>query len=204
MFAYCGNNPVNREDPTGHAFMQVDYNTSGQPIGMFVDVGCGSASCGLFGANTVSLVEDKEPITERTGTTAYGLSLSGAFGIAGSVAFAVTFDERGNVGFMFTKSIGGGTPSAGINLFKTTTNAPSIQDQAGGGLNMGGSVSVGPLSAGGEYNMLLAGEDMYHGYTVEAGTGIGLPAEFHAAYSDTNVWEIFNLYEALWGIVIWD
>ena len=29
MFAYCGNNPVNRADPTGHAFMQMRFDTDG-------------------------------------------------------------------------------------------------------------------------------------------------------------------------------
>ena len=29
MFAYCGNNPVNRTDPTGHAFVQMRFDPDG-------------------------------------------------------------------------------------------------------------------------------------------------------------------------------
>lgn len=50
------------------------------------------------------------------------------------------------------------------------------------------------------YNVLLAGDNMYTGYTVSAGVGVGLPVEGHGSYSETTVFGVFNLYEILLGV----
>ena len=201
MFAYCRNNPVMQYDPTGNicmiSFLDKDNSLSAAWLELAVGLG-GRAGSFSFKREMSALIQQ---LTEdAVGTVAYGISLSAAGGFQGSIAFAITFDERGNVGFIFTKSAGAGSPSAGISIFKSKTNAPSITDQAGAGLNIGGSGSFYGVSVGGEYNVLLAGDNMYTGYTVSAGVGVGLPVEGHGSFSETTVFGVFNLYEILLGV----
>ena len=42
MFAYCGNNPANRADPSGCAYVQIDYNLEGSVDRLFFVLGGGS------------------------------------------------------------------------------------------------------------------------------------------------------------------
>lgn len=94
-------------------------------------------------------------------------------------------------------------PSWGFGGYKTYTNAPEISDQAGPGVQTGGSVSFGP-SVGGDYVMLInpnTGET-YHGGTITAGIGWDIiPVELHGDASYSWVWDI-NLYDV--GIAIID
>ena len=57
MFAYCGNNPVNRADPSGHAFVQVCFDTDGgiQMLGPCMWGGGGGGGGGVaYAASAVS------------------------------------------------------------------------------------------------------------------------------------------------------
>lgn len=45
MFAYCGNNPANRADPSGSAFVHVAYNFDGVSNSMFLILGGGGGGC---------------------------------------------------------------------------------------------------------------------------------------------------------------
>ena len=117
---------------------------------------------------------------------------AGLLGATVAVTFGYTYDDNDNFGFYATVSIGAGTPSAGISGSVTKTNAPTIYDQRGWGLSMGGSVSpaIPFLSVGGDYNMLLDDtfSPAYSGVTTNVGVGVGLPAEWHGTFDYTWVW----------------
>ena len=52
MFAYCGNNPANRVDLTGHAFMQMRFDPDGA-LNMLAPILLGGGSGGFSSENTV-------------------------------------------------------------------------------------------------------------------------------------------------------
>ena len=187
MFAYCGNNPVSRVDATGCAFVQINYNLDGLPNDLFPEIG-GGCACALAAAGSISSALKKD-ISKQDGTTSRGITFSAAYIVAVAVSFGFTNDHNGNFGFYLTLSVGGGTPTAGISKSRAKTNAPTIFDQRGWGMSMGGSVSpvVLPISVGGEYNMLLNDQFdyTYSGFTTNVGAGIGLPAEWHGTIDHT-------------------
>ena len=57
MFAYCGNDPVNKADPTGCAFVNIDWDFDGLPNSLFPEFGAGFA-----GGNAVVAATKSDPV----------------------------------------------------------------------------------------------------------------------------------------------
>ena len=64
MFAYCGNNPVNRKDPTGHSFVVA--------LIVAVVVGC---AVGLSGCSANEPSSNTEPYSNQANCYAYAMKL---------------------------------------------------------------------------------------------------------------------------------
>ena len=80
MFAYCGNNPVNREDPTGHAFVQMCINFDGVPnvMGSSMWGGCGSggvayAAGAASSSSSVNLTAEKKAVKKFLNNVGEGI-----------------------------------------------------------------------------------------------------------------------------------
>lgn len=70
MFAYCGNNPVNRVDPTGHAFMQMRFDLDGALYMLAPIYWGGARGGGVYGSAGVARSEK----TSGTDTTTSNVS----------------------------------------------------------------------------------------------------------------------------------
>ena len=151
MFAYCGNNPINRVDPTGKKWLKPFLNHVRD-----------------------QLIREKEnAAANRNETTSTGLTASAAIGIGVSASLGLTKDTKGNVGVAFTINGGGGFPSAGAGVYKSKSNAPTIYHQEGFGAVVGASGGPAVVAVGGEYNMTIDQDNncVYHGATVSATYG---------------------------------
>ena len=186
MFAYCGNNPISRLDPTGHSW----WNN--------------------FWRDTKEFWErQKEKASENgTGTGTLGITGSAAFGVGVSMSLGITFDEHGNIGIATTTNTGGGFPSAGIGGFITVTNAPNIYKQNGWGTVVGVSGGPGVLAFGGEYNLMIDSEagKVYNGTTVSATAGLyPTIVEVHGEVGYTSVggFNIFDVFIGIADIMLW-
>ena len=207
MFAYCGNNPVSREDPTGHSYCKVYFDSfSPFDTGLVNVAGCAGGGSGFVGGNCVTTsVNGTEPSQpKRTGTTTRGFSFSATFIVGVCLDIGITYDKKGNIGFLFSYSIVSGSPSIGVSKFVTKTNAPDIYAQEGPGVATGGSASVmGTIaSVGLETSVIMDKDDLsakYVGQTLSGGLGFGPPGEYHASTGNTNVVG-FNIWDVLSAI----
>jgi hypothetical protein len=165
MFAYCLNNAISLVDASGTRSVLNDRAMGGNSSPP---------------AQKTSPVEETIELLEQfaessgSGTITYGLTVSGAFGIAGSASVGITMDRKGNIGISYTVNSGGGFPSVSVGRFVSVNNAPTIYHQEGWGTVVG--VSGGPevIAVGGEYNMLIdqANNTVYHGGTVSVTAGL--------------------------------
>jgi len=169
MYAYCLNNPVVGYDPTGHS-----------PKTWIKG----------FVGNLIKTVDQKLTTlysSKESGTSTVGINGSAAFGISGSISVGVTFDNQGHIGLIITGALGGGTPSAALSGFVTSTTAPDIFKQRGFGMQTGGSVTLLGATVGYEHSMFQDSDtgEVYQGKTVMGGPGGPLWAELHgeASYS---------------------
>jgi RHS repeat-associated protein len=64
MFAYCGNNPVNRVDPTGYVFINIAWDFDGLPNSLFPEFGTGFA-----GGNAVVAATKSDPVYQYVTNT---------------------------------------------------------------------------------------------------------------------------------------
>lgn len=194
MFSYCLNNPVGYSDATGRLPTKSDILGN-----QFMSYGGYGPYTGYAYFPAPKFIE--KPTEAQPGTTALGVGIGGYYGGGGSYSVAITYDNLGNVGIMGTIEYGGGTPTGGITVSHSTTNAPNIYQQEGPGLTGGAAIALGPtpISVGGDYNILLTAtwEPAYHGYTRTVGVGIGLPAECHGTITDSTIWWSFNIYDVL-------
>ena len=180
MFAYCGNDPVNKFDPTGYSW--------------WTD----------FWENAKDWIEQKkeEAEKEENRTTAVGGTAAAAFGLSASLSLGYTSDTKGNVGIIIAGSIGGGFPSLGAGAFRSVNNAPTIHHQKGLGTSVGGSGGPGAIACGGEYNTIIdtKSDTVYHGYTETVTCGFyPTIVEVHGEASYSFVFGI-NLYDIGIGI----
>ena len=74
MFAYCGNNPVNNADPSGNAFINVDWDFDGLPNSLFIDVGAGAGYAMAGVANSSGMAEDVTYAAKKAGKAMGGMA----------------------------------------------------------------------------------------------------------------------------------
>ena len=130
MFAYCGNNPVNRVDPTGHAW----YHWA---IGAAIVAACAIATvvtCGGFAAaaTAVCLVGSGVAAATAASTvaaaafigsaTVYGMAVLAA---AGSSSSAQEFADQGNWGTVIGTAFAGGIGAFGGYLMYHAQQTPT-------------------------------------------------------------------------------
>ena len=144
-------------------------------------------------------IEEKKEEAENSedGTTFVGIGCGGAFILAFSGITGITTDRKGNIGLMTSWFGGAGTPSASINAAITTTNAPTIDKQAGWSYVLGASIDAG-VGAGGEVFLFEDPEtgSAYYGGTFVASAGVSVPSDAHVGLGYSKIWMQFNIYEA--------
>ena len=182
MFAYCGNNPVSRGDESGFGWRD------------------------FWEGVRDWLTEKKEEAAENEdGAETIGLTINGAFGMAGSASLGFTFDAKGNIGLAGTINGGGGFPSAGIGGFITYSNAPNIYKQSGLGSTVGASGGPWVVAGGVEGCFMFDTEEgkTYTGITASATVGLyPTVVEVHGEVGYTEVVG-FNVFDPLISIANW-
>ena len=123
-----------------------------------------------------------------------------------SVQFGYSIDTKGNVAAQWTISAGltTGTPSASLGFYNTFTNASSIYQLEGMGVQIGGSTGIiidgFPLYLSDDINIIPDSEakKMYFGLTQCA--GVGTPGEeLHVEWGNTRTIKQtqFNIFRVM-------
>ena len=182
MFAYCGNNPVIRNDATGYGWNDI------------------------WSGVKKWLTRQKEEAASNTGGTGtIGLTASAAFGGGGTISLGVTFDQKGNLGLVGTANAGGGFPTASIGAFASVSSATNIYKQSGLGTSVGASGGPGVIAVGGDYNIMIDQEEdkVYHGGSINASVGLyPTVVEVHGEVGYTEVIG-FNVFDPVIFVADW-
>lgn len=180
LFAYVANNPINNHDANGQWIIKNAIKWVSEKVVK----------------PAVDYIKKTTSKVNRTRTR--GVCANANWGPGVNVSIGVTTDTKGNIGFIVSTNASGGTPSAGVNCFETTTTAPTIYKQQGASYESGGSADVLGVSLGAEYVLFTDFEtnDIYHGGTVLAGIGAPVPLEFHTGASYSWVYGI-NVYDEI-------
>ena len=179
-FMYCGNNPINAADPTGHGIIK-------DAIKRFAS----------FVQEKVNTYKTKSK--DNVGTVQLGATISGSVVMQGIAAWGVTFDRQGNVGVFFSSGGGTGSPSLSACSLITITEAPTIDYLNGPSFQIGGSVDVKGVSVGAEYTGMMDSKgEVYSGLTATAGVGFVFPSpgEIHMDITRTRV-EGVNVFDEI-------
>ncbi|MFA7144802.1 MAG: hypothetical protein WC088_06035 [Candidatus Izemoplasmatales bacterium] len=121
------------------------------------------------------------------------------FGCGGEISYTKGFciDRDGNIGSFSSFGLGadlGCGVSVGWGI--STSNAPTIYDFKGYGLNIGGSFGIpiaGPISVGPGYEWAIAIDNGYTTNTYSLNIGIGkIPFEMHASLSNSWVYDVYS------------
>ena len=153
MFAYCGNDPINYVDTSGHWSQWLE-----DKLEDFKEW----------------LEEEKEEASSNADITlVVGGTGNAAFGAAASGSSGLTIDTKGNVGRITTTNGGGGFPGLGVGLFVSINNTPTIFAQEGLGTAVGASGGPWVVAVGGDYNMIIDTKNAktYHGGTLNVSYG---------------------------------
>ncbi len=202
MFAYCGNNPVNNEDPGGFFFKKI-LNTAKKVVtavkNTVMKVNAAPKPTNIV-KNSVKLQATiintaaqttKAKTSHLNGTFTSGIGSSVAFGGGGTGGIGVSRDLRGNVAIQPFGGWGGATPNAGISHFAMYTNAESIRELEGRAVQVGGSGGL-LASVGADY--VFNEERTYSGIIVSGGASL-MPGELHGEYVYTGTLFEFNIYD---------
>ena len=181
MFAYCGNDPVNRGDPAGcwwEDLLKQIYNNVIYPASEIV-----------------------ESVLSHFNST---LSIGGALTISLGVVvinyqYSLAIDTSGDVVWQYTQGDGAGAGmGVSFTFFAMTTNAPSVDDLQGIGYQYGGSISDG-FCIGGD-GILIPNEDKKQVYTGhDINIGVSSPGcEVHVIRGKTkNITCKVNIFELI-------
>ena len=200
MFAYCNNNPVNCVDPSGHLPQEKiasDRIFAYESDSRFLTICIPAPS--LLGP--IAPPENPEP-----GTTSLGFTCNAFFAVGISASFGITYDHAGNIGLIFSIETGGGCPGAGIGLYKTEMNCPTIYEQQGKGMTFGGSVNVGPIGVDKGHLVGLQDDwqpNGYYGNSTSVTCGPGLPGEIHGTIGETWILWSCNIYDVWNDFYYW-
>ena len=100
------------------------------------------------------------PIAQKpSSTNTIGASYWGSFMGGLGVGYEYAYDDKGNIGILRTKSLGGGTPALNAGIVVSETDADSIHALEGKGFEVGGSAEFG--------------RDLIYGYNDEGTTYSG-------------------------------
>ena len=189
LFAYCFNNPVNLNDPSGNWPKWIKNTVKWVAKNIVKPV-----------VKTVQNTLSKIDLTYSTGISVSGTP--GAFIFNGQIG--VSIDTKGN--FAIQGSVGGGATTGGSGIsgtqYQTITNAPSINELNDMYYQVGGSVAAivegVPLAAGGDV-VYMPDADANTGYFgLSKNVGFGSPGqEFHAEWGRTSTvpYTQFNIYD---------
>lgn len=134
-------------------------------------------------------------------TLSFGFGLSAFLGAGASYSYTVAFDGHGNFASQISKAnvfkdgSGGtfGLCSAGASIITSYSKLDTVDDLEGESLNVGGSVTVGVVSVGGELISSVDEEPEVLGGTAAVGVGVGI--DVHATASKTETIQKFNIIE---------
>ncbi len=158
---------------------------------IFVSTGQGVLGSNMFAYCGNNPVMGYDP----TGTWVIGImggSVSGGFGVGGSIGVMTIFDGKGNVAEVVIGYYGGGTPNVGASIdFLTYSSAEDIfQFVYGYSICVGGSYEFASLD-------VCLGSDMdgnaFAGFTISGGVSAA-PAELHAGIGFAQITELI-MYE---------
>ena len=183
MFAYCNNNPAMRVDFDGHFSITTWWDDMIEEVQDWIEK------------------KKEEAENSEDGTTFVGMGFGGAFIFAFSGLTGITTDNKGNIGLMTSWFGGAGTPTASINAAITTTNAPTIDKQAGWSYGLGCSIDAG-FGAGGEV-FLFEDPETGHAYysgTFVASAGVSLPSDMHFGLGYSKIWLQINIYDVAYKV----
>ena len=179
-FIYCGNNPVNAADPTGHWIIKDGLKWLAQKV-------------------SEKVTKIKEKCSTNRGTYQIGGVGAISEGVEITKSKGIAIDLRGNIGITESKGGGVGFTNVSGSVYKTVTNAPDITCLKGESAQIGGSVSVEGLSVGGEVtvfeNPYSENNELLFGGTVSVGAGPN-PYEAHAEITTTTV-EYVNIFDEI-------
>lgn len=228
MFAYCLCNPVNGSDRNGKWYIADGltwlWNNAVKPAAKWVsnEILKPTAKAIKSGAKKVVdatlkplILAMRDTLSQADGTFACGINAVGSWPGIWSVnyQYGLAVDFKGNVAIQST-FVGGvttGTPSGSIGLYATVTNAPTVNDLAGPGYQIGGSVNViSPsglgVSGGGELNIIDATSTRgkyYYGATGLLGITAWPGGETHAEWGETTNVSTFNIYDTMADCYHW-
>ena len=196
MFAYCFNNPVNMDDPTGNWPNWIKNTVKWVAKNIAKPV-----------VKTVQKALSKVDVTYSRGINVSGTPSVFIFNLQAGISI----DTEGNVAIQGSAGGGitSGTPGASITAYRSITNAPSIYKLEGPSYQIGGSLGVPvygvPLAVGGDFNIIpdSALDTTYFGATTNI--GFGTPGgEFHVEWGETATWNItrFNIFDVAKNIYI--
>ncbi len=199
LYTYVENNPIIYLDPSGLSAATAEWsvnqyiylnnllNSSDPGVVAWADAQLKANNCyqdeyGVVFTND-QVLRARHPEWYQ-GTKGYGINAQIAAGPAVGVQVQYVNDKNGDNGVAFsviTPFTGGGTPSAGVSVVRSTTNTNSIESLEGWTTNFGGSGTISVFSVGEEVNI---GDD-YIGQTTSIGGKISPPLEVHGNRSHT-------------------
>ena len=214
LYSYCGNNPVNMVDPTGHMPIQpmavCDGGTT-RVVPEPQESGEDNTIVDRIKDIIKSGATELMPIINRAKETFSQLNLTWTRGVSvsGTPSFwnfnaqlGISMDTKGNIALQRTLAGGitGGTPGISLAAYNMITNAPTIEKLEGEGYQVGGSLGVPvyyvPLHAGAEVNIIPDEElnDIYFGAT--GSLGFGVPGgELHVEWGETITLAKLNIFD---------
>ena len=196
LFAYCFNNPVNRDDPRGNWSKWIKNTVK------------------WVSKNIVRpIVKNTQKIISKVNLTySTGVNISGtpsAFIFNGQIGVSV--DTKGNVAIQGSGGGGitTGDPGVSRTRFSSITNAPNIYKLNGSYYQLGGSyaaiVEGIPIAVGGDV-MFMPDEELNTGYFgLTVNTGFGTPgSECHVEWGATGTIKrsVFNVFDIAQDIYI--
>ena len=189
MFAYCGNSPTSRRDPSGNAFVHIGFGFD------TMDLLC-PALGGSSGGGAVYILsyavkktkemdsDDTESVGVVVGTSSYGHTTGGT----GSLVY----DSSGDLALQLSQTIGESTcliPGASIGVCRTYSTANDVQHMMGQSSSVGFTICLG---YGISFDLSWFETPTGREYAITVGVLFGAELEAHGAASYTQSTKSWN------------